>query len=117
LKIFTSADRASWSDHRAFAPGTNTTISHWVCRKPDLEIDMKRLILCIAVAGLAFTSAAEAKGCIKGAIVGGVAGHIAGHGKVGAVAGCVIGRHEANKADANKAAQRNGNQPAQDGKI
>ena len=31
-------------------------------------------------------------------------GSVAGHGKVGAVAGCVIGRHEANKADAEKSA-------------
>src|SRR5260370_36609005 len=46
---------------------------------------------------------AEAKGCIKGAIVGGLAGHLAGHGKVGAVAGCIIGHHEANKQDATKA--------------
>src|SRR6266851_4004089 len=65
---------------------------------------MKRLIVCTAVLGLAFSSAAQAKGCIKGAIVGGVAGSVAGHGKVGAAAGCVIGRHEANKADAQKAA-------------
>jgi uncharacterized protein YcfJ len=41
---------------------------------------------------------AQAKGCIKGAIIGGVAGHVAGgHGKLGAVAGCVVGHHEANK--------------------
>ena len=46
---------------------------------------------------------ADAKGCIKGAVVGGVAGHMAGHGKLGAAAGCVIGHHEANKSDANKA--------------
>jgi hypothetical protein len=65
---------------------------------------MKRLIICAAVLGLAFSSAAHAKGCIKGAIVGGVAGSVAGHGKVGAAAGCVIGRHEANKADPQKAA-------------
>ena len=65
---------------------------------------MKRLIIYAALLGLAFSSAAQAKGCIKGAIVGGVAGSVAGHGKVGAVAGCVIGRHEANKADAEKAA-------------
>jgi uncharacterized protein YcfJ len=44
----------------------------------------------------------EAKGCIKGAVVGGVAGHMAGHGKLGAAAGCAVGHHEANKADANK---------------
>jgi hypothetical protein len=28
---------------------------------------------------------------------------MAGHGKLGAAAGCVVGHHEANKADANKA--------------
>ena len=67
---------------------------------------MKRLVIGTAVLGLAFSSAAHAKGCIKGAIVGGVAGSIAGHGKVGAAAGCVIGRHEANKADAEKAARQ-----------
>ena len=62
---------------------------------------MKPLILCTAILGIAFApAAAEAKGCIKGAIVGGVAGHLAGHGKVGAVAGCIIGHHEANKPDA-----------------
>jgi hypothetical protein len=64
---------------------------------------MKTLIICSAVLGLAFSSAAQAKGCIKGAIVGGVAGSVAGHGKVGAAAGCVIGHHEANKAGAAKA--------------
>jgi outer membrane lipoprotein SlyB len=42
---------------------------------------------------------ADAKGCIKGALVGGIAGKMAGHGKMGAVAGCVIGRHQANKRD------------------
>nr|WP_085973445.1 hypothetical protein [Bradyrhizobium japonicum] len=58
---------------------------------------------CPAAISLALTPTADAKGCIKGAIVGGVAGHIAGHGKLGAAAGCVVGHHEANKADANKA--------------
>ncbi|HMH60135.1 MAG TPA: hypothetical protein VK561_02425 [Bradyrhizobium sp.] len=68
---------------------------------------MKPLIICTAILGLAFSCpAAEAKGCIKGAIVGGVAGHLAGHGKVGAVAGCIIGRHEANKQDANRPEQK-----------
>ena len=41
-------------------------------------------------------------GCVKGAIVGGVAGHMAGHGKLGAAAGCAVGHHDANKAEANK---------------
>ena len=46
---------------------------------------------------------AEAKGCLKGAIVGGVAGHYAGHhGLLGAAAGCVIGRREANKRARNQ---------------
>jgi uncharacterized protein YcfJ len=79
---------------------------------------MKRFIVCAAVLGLTFSSAAQAKGCIKGAIVGGVAGSVAGHGKVGAVAGCVIGRHEANKADAEKAkAQTPTSSVRDDGKI
>jgi hypothetical protein len=61
-----------------------------------------KLSLCIMAIGalaLAGTSGpASAKGCIKGAVVGGVAGHYAGHhGWLGAAAGCVIGRHEANK--------------------
>ena len=77
---------------------------------------MKAVLILTAVAGLAMsTAAAEAKGCIKGAIIGGIAGHYAGHGKIGAVAGCVIGRHEANKADAARSAgQRRGND---DGRI
>ena len=64
---------------------------------------MKKLAICAAVLCLAFSNAAQAKGCIKGAIVGGVAGHMAGHGKVGAAAGCAIGHHEANKSDTEKA--------------
>jgi uncharacterized protein YcfJ len=68
---------------------------------------MKSLILCTAILGIALApAAAEAKGCIKGAVVGGLAGHMAGHGKIGAVAGCVIGRHEANKHDAQKGDQK-----------
>ena len=64
---------------------------------------MKPLILGAAILGIVFAPvAAEAKGCIKGAIVGGIAGHMAGHGKVGVVAGCIIGHHEANKHDAEK---------------
>jgi hypothetical protein len=40
----------------------------------------------------------QAAGCLEGAAVGGVAGHFAGHhGLLGAGAGCIIGRHEANK--------------------
>ena len=55
--------------------------------------------LVAGAAGLSFGATAEAKGCIKGALVGGAAGHMAGHGKMGAVAGCAVGHHEANKKD------------------
>jgi uncharacterized protein YcfJ len=79
---------------------------------------MKRHIIYAAIFGLAFTSAAQAKGCIKGAIVGGVSGSVAGHGKVAAVAGCVVGHHEANKADAEKAKTQAPTSPSTgDGKI
>jgi hypothetical protein len=62
---------------------------------------MKKMCECAAIALALVTMAlpADAKGCIKGALVGGAAGHFAGHhGVLGAAAGCVIGRHEANKA-------------------
>ena len=68
---------------------------------------MKSLILATAILAVTLAPAAvEAKGCIKGAIVGGIAGHMAGHGKVGVVAGCIIGHHEANKQDARKTDQK-----------
>jgi hypothetical protein len=52
----------------------------------------------IAIALVAITVPAEAKGCIKGALVGGAAWHFAGHhGLIGAAAGCAIGHHEANR--------------------
>src|ERR1700755_2392294 len=64
---------------------------------------MKWMFAAVFAAAIAIASApgAEAKGCIKGAIVGGAAGHMAGHGKLGAAAGCVVGRHEANKPNPN----------------
>lgn len=44
------------------------------------------------------SGSADAAGCLKGAVVGGIAGHYAGHhGLLGAGAGCLIGRHHANK--------------------
>jgi uncharacterized protein YcfJ len=77
---------------------------------------MKPLIFCTAILAIALAPvAAEAKGCIKGAIVGGIAGHLAGHGKVGAVAGCVIGHHEANKRDRDN--QKGPASPPQDNHI
>jgi hypothetical protein len=62
---------------------------------------MKITAVLFAVAALTLAAnSAEAKGCIKGAVVGGVAGHYAGHhGVLGAAAGCLYGRHEANKRE------------------
>jgi outer membrane lipoprotein SlyB len=53
----------------------------------------------LLLAATAFSPApAQAAGCLKGAVVGGVAGHYIGHhGVLGATAGCLIGRHQANK--------------------
>jgi hypothetical protein len=72
---------------------------------------MKKLILCAAIAvaaSMPSITSAEAKGCIKGALVGGTAGHFAGHhGVLGAAAGCVIGRHEANKRARAQQTQQN----------
>lgn len=62
---------------------------------------MKRFLISgatVAAALLGTAGLAEAKGCIKGALVGGVAGHYAGrHSVLGAAAGCLVGRHQANK--------------------
>jgi hypothetical protein len=68
-------------------------------RQFTLEAKMKTVIGCATIfLTLATITSADAKGCIKGALVGGTAGHFAGHhGVLGAAAGCVIGRHEANK--------------------
>jgi hypothetical protein len=53
---------------------------------------------CILAVTFTLVSA-NAKGCIKGAIVGGAAGHLAHHTLLGVAAGCVIGHHEAVKAE------------------
>lgn len=59
----------------------------------------------LLAASLAGIGSAEARGCIRGAIVGGVAGHYAGHhGVIGAVGGCIAGRHLANRAAARRSA-------------
>ena len=52
----------------------------------------------MALSGMLLSGPAQAAGCLKGAVAGGVAGHYAGnHGLLGAGAGCLIGRHYANK--------------------
>ena len=59
---------------------------------------MRILTACAAMAMIVAVSPANAKGCLKGALFGGAAGHMAGHhGVLGAAAGCIVGRHEANK--------------------
>jgi len=79
---------------------------------------MKQILIGAAIVLTVLPATADAKGCIKGAIVGGLAGHMAGHGKVGAAAGCAIGHHEANKADAEKMNSTRPNSPSKDdGKL
>jgi hypothetical protein len=66
--------------------------------------------LAIALAAGLTSGPIEAAGCLKGAAVGGVAGHLAGHHSLlGAGAGCVIGRHEANKHARERAEQARAN--------
>jgi hypothetical protein len=68
------------------------------------EVRMKAKAIAVAavlgVAALGLSSPpANAAGCLKGALLGGVAGHFAGqHGLLGASAGCLIGRHYANRS-------------------
>jgi len=65
------------------------------------------LVLATLASSLVMVQSADAKGCIKGAVAGGVVGHYAGHhGVLGAAAGCVIGRHEANKQTRDRQQQR-----------
>jgi hypothetical protein len=66
-------------------------------RAPNKEFYMIKTVAGAALASLVFfaPSVSEAKGCIKGALIGGVAGH---HGLLGAAAGCLVGRHQANAA-------------------
>jgi uncharacterized protein YcfJ len=62
---------------------------------------MRRVMVAaalLAAVGVLPIASANAAGCLKGAVVGGVAGHYFGHhGLLGAGAGCLIGRHHANK--------------------
>jgi hypothetical protein len=67
------------------------------------------VILAALLSGaLAASEPAHARGCLKGALVGGVAGHYMGHhGFLGAAAGCLIGRHEAQKSPQHHYQDRN----------
>lgn len=67
----------------------------------------KMIMLSVTMAMACVTGQASAKGCIKGALVGGVGGHLAGgHKWTGAAAGCLVGRHLANKKDKEAAARQ-----------
>ena len=61
---------------------------------------MRAIIKCSTIIlALAVVTPANAKGCLKGALIGGVAGHYTvHHGLLGAAAGCIIGGHEAKRA-------------------
>jgi hypothetical protein len=62
--------------------------------------------LALALAACLTPAPSQAAGCLKGAAIGGMAGHFAGHhGLLGAGAGCIIGRHEANKRARERAEQ------------
>ena len=60
-----------------------------------------KVIAAAAVLGItalaSWSPPANAAGCLKGALIGGLAGHFAGHGILGAGAGCLVGRHYANR--------------------
>ena len=79
---------------------------------------MKSMLVAVSVCALAIPALiqpADARGCLKGAAVGGVAGHYAGHhGWLGAAAGCLVGRHEANKHDRMQRIDTNGTGDARD---
>ena len=87
----------------------NMAVEDDAAKERDI-LRMRSILGCAALA-LAFSTAtipAQAKGCIKGALIGGTAGHFAGHhGLLGAAAGCVIGRHEANRQRQLKLQQQN----------
>lgn len=67
---------------------------------------MKRILAAALMCFGVGLSPASAAGCLKGALIGGIIGHYAGHhGFIGAAAGCLYGRHEANQAnEANRTA-------------
>jgi uncharacterized protein YcfJ len=81
---------------------------------------MKRLSMLLIPAafavGVAFNAApSKAAGCVSGAVMGGAAGHLMGHHTLlGAGAGCLIGRHEANKAARDEAARNEREDRAQE---
>lgn len=55
----------------------------------------KVLAAVLAFSMVSMAGTAQAAGCLKGAVVGGVAGHYVGkgHAVLGAIGGCMVGRH------------------------
>jgi hypothetical protein len=97
--------------HRMAASNACSRATHMSRRGPMTEgtADMKPALfataLALALSSVTFPAPAEAKGCLKGALVGGVAGHYAGrHALLGAIGGCLVGRHLANEKEKEKAA-------------
>lgn len=63
------------------------------------EMKAPLVLAALLSSALVASGPAHARGCLKGALVGGLAGHYMGHhGFLGAAAGCLIGRHEAQKS-------------------
>jgi hypothetical protein len=91
----------AFRDHRLPERNDDPSCDLTLCKVSTRRTIMKTICAIACLSVLALVSPAEAEGCIKGAIVGGVAGHMAGHGKLGAVAGCAVGHHEANKQNPN----------------
>lgn len=71
-------------------------------------MNLKAIIVAFGLVAVAASSQANAAGCLKGAAAGGVAGHFvgSGHAVIGAVGGCIAGRHLANKKAKEDAAAR-----------
>src|SRR5215213_5559508 len=81
-----------------FTAGTIAAPNEFSLRSPHGGQDKLAIGLTGIMIALATVTTAEAKGCLKGAVVGGAAGQYAGHhGVLGAMAGCAVGRHRANK--------------------
>ena len=100
MQIFQS-DRMINAWHRLIVEPSKKCCVIWAINNtsPPERINMIRLLagLSLLLLAIGASAPAQAKGCIKGALIGGTAGHFAGHhGVIGALAGCAIGRHEAN---------------------
>ena len=51
------------------------------------------LLIATVMSGFAAAQPAQAIGCLSGGAAGALAGHMAGHGVLGAIGGCIAGRH------------------------